>query len=226
MHCWDDGTPIEETLGAVADLIRDGKILYFGVSNVTGWQLQKIIDTCEKLGIPRIVSLQAQYSLLCRFPEWELVDCCQQANVSYMPWSPLKGGWLTGKMRRGMESAPEDSRIAWAENTGSKLQSAPGYSTFANDKAVWDLIDLLAAIADETGHSIAQVSLKWLMHQRTVDSVVIGARTMAQLEDNCQAGLGDWKLTESQLQRLDDASRPNIPYPYEMIFRCQNGRRR
>jgi len=221
MHCWDDGTPIEETLGTVGDLIRSGKIHYFGVSNVTGWQLQKIVDTAARMGLPPIVSLQAQYSLLCRWTEWELQAVCKNEGLALMPWSPLKGGWLTGKITR--DKAPEDSRVAWAESTGSKLQSAPGFSSFSKDESVWTLLDTLSAIAKETSRSVPQVSLKWLLQKPRVDTVVIGARTLAQLEDNCGAGQA-WELSQEQMKRLDDCSAPSVPYPYEMVWRCQAGR--
>ncbi len=196
---WDEGTPIEETLRTVAQLIQQGKVLYFGVSNVLGWQLQKIVDVARELGIPPIVSLQAQYSLLCRWTEWELQTVCQNEGLGLLPWSPLKvcgkphflplpakphsyhllflllsplakGGWLSGKFKRDAEAPPEGSRVAWAEETGSKLQSAPGFKAYAGDDKVWDLIDGLFTTAEETQHTVAQVALRWLLQKAAVPS--------------------------------------------------------
>eukprot|EP00051_Salpingoeca_urceolata_P015024 m.192292 g.192292 ORF g.192292 m.192292 type:complete len:364 (+) comp18265_c1_seq1:228-1319(+) len=223
-HCWDEGTPIEETLGALASLVQQGKVLYVGVSNVTGWQLQKIVDTAKSLNLP-IASLQSQYNLLCRWTEWELLPVCEREGVAMLPWSPLKGGWLSGKFHRGMAEAPEGSRVAWAEQNAIKLQSAPGFAKYAKDDKIWDLTDALAEVAKETGKSVAQVSLKWLLQQAAVPSVVIGAKKISQLEDNCGAG-GEWELSAAQLQKLNDVSALDIPYPYEMVWRCQGARKR
>ena len=121
-HSWDSGTPLDETFRALNDLVRAGKIMYIGISNVVGWQLQKICCLVKELGLEAVVSLQTQYSLLCRWPEWELLPVCQNEGLGILPWSPLKGGWLSGKYSKDMQAPPEGSRVAWAEKTGVKLQ--------------------------------------------------------------------------------------------------------
>eukprot|EP00118_Oscarella_pearsei_P006674 m.30604 g.30604 ORF g.30604 m.30604 type:complete len:364 (+) comp31367_c0_seq1:145-1236(+) len=221
-HCWDDGTPLEETLSTLMDLVRCGKVRYLGLSNVTGWQLQKIIDL-TKDKYEKFVSLQVQYSLLCRQTEWELQDVCRREGIGILPWSPLKGGWLSGKMKRS--GAPSGSRAAWADEAKVSLQSSPGFTKYGSDEGVWNLLDVLEAIAKETGKTVAQVAIKWLLHQDAVSSVVIGAKTLLQLDDNCGAG-GDWKLSGEQVERLTEASDVPIPYPWEMVWRMQKGRKR
>jgi aryl-alcohol dehydrogenase-like predicted oxidoreductase len=113
-HVWDDGTPLEETLRTLDDFVKAGKIRYYGFSNTTGWQLQKIVETAKRLGLAPCASLQQQYSLLCRHTELEVTDVCEREGVALLPWSPLKGGWLSGKLSRG-GAAPEGSRVAWAQ---------------------------------------------------------------------------------------------------------------
>lgn len=129
MHVWDEGTPVEETLRTLDDLVKAGKIRYYGWSNTTGWQIQLLVDTAKRLGIAPPASLQEQYSLLCRQTEWEVTEVCERENVALLPWSPLKGGWLSGKVNRA-SGIPEGSRLAWAEATGSTMQSHPSYSKY------------------------------------------------------------------------------------------------
>lgn len=221
-HVWDDGTPIEETLTVLADFIRAGKIHYYGFSNVTGWQMQLIVCTAKALGLPPCVSLQQQYSLLCRQTEWEITEVCARNNVALLPWSPLKGGWLSGKVKR--DAVPEGSRIAWAESAGVKMQSHPGYSAYAQDEAVWALLDGLQGIATELGVSVPQVAIRWLLQRRAVVSVVLGAKNPAQLADNL--GAAKVKLTDAHMAKLDELSAVPLPYPWEMVFRLQAGRKR
>merc|ERR1711976_1120334 len=139
----DAATPIEETLQALKDVTQSGKVRYVGVSNFTGWQLQKTADRAKAMGIP-IVSIQAQYNLLCRVTEWEVGAVCSNEGIALLPWSPLKGGWLSGKIKKD-QPPPEGSRVEWAEKTGSKLQSAPTYSKFKDD-SVWKLLDAMERI--------------------------------------------------------------------------------
>eukprot|EP00117_Sycon_ciliatum_P039650 scpid74234/ scgid29267/ Uncharacterized oxidoreductase YajO len=223
-HCWDEGTPIEETLRVLNDLVTSGKVHYVGVSNVTGWQLQKIMDLNRQFNYQPIVALQAQYSLLCRQTEWELLDVCQREGVAMLPWSPLKGGLLSGKVTRETSSSPpEGSRMAWALDPKNKLQSAPYIKDFDTDKT-WNLIEGMAEIGKTTEHSVAQVALKWLLHQGGVDSVVIGAKRLSQLEDNMKAGNPNWTLSAEEIAKLNELSAIPVPYPYEMVTRCQRGR--
>lgn len=260
MHVWDAGTPLEETLHCLADLIRAGKIRYYGWSNTTGWQvrpcggggrhsllvpaagqapsrlrartrrtrharpgpqIQKIVETAKRLGVPPPVSLQEQYSLLCRHTEWEVVPVCENEGVALLPWSPLKGGWLSGKITR-TSGIPEGSRVQWAELTGSKLQSAPGYSAMAQNEAVWTLIDGLQEIAEAVGGTVAQVAVRWLLHKRAVPAVVIGPKSVEQLRDNLAAAR--ITLSREQVARLDELSAVAPVYPYEMVNRLQAGR--
>lgn len=226
-HAWDEGTPVEETARAVATLIEAGQVRYWGVSNVTGWQLMKVLAECDRLSVPRPVCVQAQYSLLCRETEWEVAACCRAEGVALLPWSPLKGGWLAGKMTR--EGAPEGSRAAWADSDkGTKLQSSPGHSDFAGRDEVWALLDGMRAAAGREGRSVAQVALSWLLTRDTVPCVVIGAKRPSQLADNLGAGRA-WRLSAddaSALEALSDAVVGRLPYPYEMVFRVQAGRKR
>lgn len=221
-HAWDEGTPLEETYGALHDLTREGKIMYVGVSNVLGWQLQKIVDELDRRGIPRIASLQAQYSLLCRQTEWELQDVCRREGVALLPWSPLKGGWLSGKFKR--DAMPEGTRVATAEKTGKRLQSHPGFSEF-NNESTWALLDAMKEIADAHDRTVAQVAIRWLLQREAVPAVVIGARTMAHMLDNMGAA-GGWTLSAEEMDRLTKLSEPAIPYPYEMCWRVQGARLR
>lgn len=223
MHVWDAGTPVEETIRALDDLQRAGKIRYWGWSNTTGWQLQLIVDTCRRLGIAGPAALQQQYSLMCRQVEWEVVDVCLRENVGFLPWSPLKGGWLSGKVDRST-GCPEGTRMAWAEATGTSTQSGPSFSAFKEDEKTWALIDGLKAVAAELGVSVPQVAIRWLLQRRVVTSVVIGAKSLAQLEDNL--GAARIALSEAHVKTLDALSHVPPPYPYEMVNRLQAGRRR
>ena len=222
-HAWDAGTPVEETVRALDDLVRAGKVRYWGWSNLTGWQTQLIVDTCRRLGVSPPASLQQQYSLLCRQVEWEVVEVCARENVAFLPWSPLKGGWLSGKVDRST-GCPEGTRIAWAEATGVSLQSGPGFSVFKDDEKAWAIIDGLRAVARELGATVPQVAIRWLLQKRVVTAVVIGAKSVAQLEDNL--GAAEIALSDAQVAALDALSHVPAPYPYEMLGRMNAGRKR
>ncbi|XP_006823633.1 1-deoxyxylulose-5-phosphate synthase YajO-like [Saccoglossus kowalevskii] len=197
MHIWDAATPIEESLRTMDDLVRSGKVRYVGVSNFTGWQLQKTADVCKYMGLQKVVSLQAQYSLLVRGLEYELVDVCKNEGIGILPWSPLKGGWLTGKARHGVPP-PRGSRMSFVEaDRRREYESHPSYSCFADDPQVNDILDKVDRIAKEQGKTMAQVSLRWLLQKDTVPSVVIGAKTLQQLNENMGASSG-WELNDSQ----------------------------
>lgn len=224
IHAWDPATPIEETVRTLDDLVRAGKIRYVGASNVTGWQMQKIMDLCQYKGFNRWISLQAQYSLLNRELEWELVDCCKNEGLGIMPWSPLKGGWLTGKVKR--DSAPEGSRVAFMEaRPGVKMESHPSHSKFAQEEKVWKLLDVMQSVAEGIGKTMSQVAIRWLLQKEAVCSVVIGVKTIEQLENNIGAS-GGWELSPEQMTELNDASAVALPYPYSMIARTSQSRLR
>lgn len=157
------------------------------------------------------MSLQEQYSLLCRATEWEVAEACAAEGVALLPWSPLKGGWLSGKMARGAPP-PEGSRVAVAEATGRAMQSHPNFSQFAGQERVWDLLDGLRAVAAEVGGgaTVAQVAIRWLLQKPNVPSVVIGAKTVEQLQDNL--GALRFALTAAQVAKLDALSAEAPPY--------------
>ncbi|MCU0476778.1 MAG: aldo/keto reductase [Anaerolineae bacterium] len=207
VHCWDNGTPIEETLYTLERLVQAGKVRYVGVSNYKPHQLQKALDLQHQRGYAQYVSLQPLYNLLDRSVEWELAEVCKNEGLGILPWSPLRGGWLTGKVRRGMDGAPEGTRIHDAEKDGWSERW-----TAYNTERTWQVVDMLLAVAAEVGKTPAQVALNWLKDRPAVTAPILGARTLAQLEDNL--GAVGWALSAEQRQRLTDVSRMEGPYPY------------
>lgn len=227
IHCSDAATPLEETLSTLNDLVTEGKIRYVGVCNLTGWQLQKCVDLCKMNNWSRIITLQQQWNLLVRETEFELTDVCRNEGIGLLPWSPLKGGWLSGKYRPGMkpEDLPENSRVTWASSEdGKPNQSHPTYEQYGNNPKVADLLNKMEEIGKSYGKGINHVALRWLMQKDIVPSVIIGVKTLEQLDDNMQA-LG-WELSQEHMNELDAVSAPELPYPYEMIFRANAGRKR
>jgi len=201
MHAFDAMTPIEETLSALDDLVHAGKVRYVGCSNFSGWHLMKSLAIAERYGWPRYIAHQAYYSLVGREFEWELMPLGLDQKVGTVVWSPLAGGLLSGKVGRNRK-APDGSRVAALGGTGPALP----------DEDLYEITDALEAIAQETGRSISQVALNWLLRRPTVATIVIGARNEAQLKDN--VGAAAFALTPKQVKRLDEASaRPKI-YPY------------
>ncbi|CAL1536768.1 unnamed protein product [Lymnaea stagnalis] len=212
-HAFDDAISLEETLRTLDDLVRAGKVRYVGVSNFTGWQLQKLVDTSEKLGLNPIVGLQQQYSLLCREAEFEPFQVCKMSGIGVLPWSPLKGGLLTGKVKRGV--GPTEGRLGWAAENAKKRNQSAATTLGLTDRA-FDIIEAAEAIGKTKGRSVAQIALRWLLQKDVVSSVIIGARTLAQLDDNLAASNG-WYLTKEEMKQLDDLSKPSIAYPYDFI---------
>ena len=201
MHAFDAITPIEETLSALDDLVRAGKIRYIGCSNFSGWHLMKSLAIADRYGWPRHVAHQAYYSLIGREYEWELMPLAIDQKVGTVVWSALAGGRLTGKIARNRPAPPES-------RTGQQGGMGPEFP----QEQFYNLIDVLEAIAAETSRSVSQVTLNWTLHRPTIATVIIGARNEAQLKDNL--GALDFKLTPDQISRLDKASdRPTI-YPY------------
>jgi aryl-alcohol dehydrogenase-like predicted oxidoreductase len=219
VHMWDPGTPLEETLDALHQLVRSGKVRYIGASNYAGYQLQKAIDLSRQIGGEAFSCLQPLYNLLDRSFEWELLPVCESEGVGVIPWSPLRGGWLSGKYRRGMPGPPPDTRIEEAEKQGW----GESWALYANERT-WHVIDALLAVATEVEKTPAQVALNWLLQKRTVTAPIIGARTMAHLEDNL--GASGWSLTSEQVTRLDQASAQPLPYPYESLAQQRASRGR
>lgn len=199
MHGMDLHTPVEETLHALETLVRDGKVLYIGCSNFSGWQLMKSLSASERNGWSRYVAHQAYYSLAGREFEWELMPLGLDQGVATMVWSPLAGGALSGKVRRGTQ-VPSDSRLAKAD-----------FVPFDKER-LYDTVDVLDAIANECGKTVPQVALNWVLQRPTVANLVIGARNEDQLRQNL--GAVGWALTKEQVARLDAVSDAQAAYPY------------
>jgi aryl-alcohol dehydrogenase-like predicted oxidoreductase len=212
VHCWDAATPLEETLSALTDLVRSGKVRYVGVSNFTGWQLMKSLAVSEAGGFEKFVCLQPQYSLVERNIEREILPVCVDEGLGVIPWSPLGGGFLSGKYRRG-EEPPEDSRIA-----GAVESMEEHWERRALDRN-WTTLDVVGRISEVTGKSYAHTSLNWLLRQEAVTAPIIGARTFEQLEDNL--GATGWELTAEQVEDLSQASALEDVYPYRFIREAQ-----
>ena len=201
LHAFDAGTPVEEVLATLDDLVRAGKIRYPGVSNFAGWQLMKSLSTADRHGYPRYVAHQVYYSLIGRDYEWELMPLGLDQGVGAVVWSPLGWGRLTGKVRRDHPLPP-----------GSRLHRTAAFGPPVDDERLYDVVEALDEIAEETGRTIPQIALNWLLSRPTVSSVIIGARDETQLRDNL--GAVGWALTPEQVARLDEASAATAPYPY------------
>jgi aryl-alcohol dehydrogenase-like predicted oxidoreductase len=199
-HEWDGLTPLEETLEALDTLVRSGKVRYVGSSNYSGWQLMKALGISERLGLQRYVSQQIHYTLQAREVEYELVPLAIDQGCSILVWSPLAGGLLTGKYRRGKDASEGRHLEGWDE--------PPVRDT---DK-LYDVVDVLVEIAGDRGVSAAQVALSWLLGRPGVASVIVGARTDEQLVDNLKAA--ELELLEEERRRLDEVSAPPLLYPY------------
>lgn len=208
MHCWDSLTPIEESLQAYADLVSAGKVRYIGVSNFKAWQLMKGLAVSDANGWPRFVAAQYQYSLVVRDIEREFIDLCQSEGVGITPWGPLGGGFLSGKYKAGqrpeagrLSKMPDETEEAWHRRATNRN---------------WAIIDAIESItAAHAGATYAQVALAWLLNQPQVDSVILGVRTIEQLEDNLASA--ELNLSEAELQELGGASVLPEAYPYRFI---------
>ena len=212
LHVWDDGTPLEESLSTLDGLVRDGTVRYIGVSNFTGWQLQKAVDIASLRGWEALVCLQPLYNLLDREAEWELFPVCHGEGLGVIPWSPLRAGWLSGAHRRGTTAPVEGSRVEAAAEAGAIPWS--GYAT----ERTWRVVDEVSAIATETGRTAAQVSLRWLLQRAPVTAPIIGPRTLGHAKDNLATV--EWTLTPEQADRLTAASETEtLPYPYGLLTR-------
>lgn len=217
VHCWDEKTPLEETLTTLNDLVRQGMVRYLGASNFSGWQLQKALSLSNQLGLEAFSCLQPQYNLLCRSTEWELTALCDAEGLGLIPWSPLRGGWLSGKFKRGMEAPPEGSRVKKAEAEGW----GESWSNY-NNEHTWQVLDALHEVAAEADKHPAQVALRWLIQQPTVTAPIIGTKNIAQLKSNL--GAADWALSDAHMTRLTEASAISLPYPYDFIAGAQQRR--
>lgn len=201
LHGFDAIAPIEETLGVLDDLVRAGKIRYIGCSNFSGWHLMKSLAHADRYGLARYVAHQAYYSLVGREYEWELMPLGLDQGVGAVVWSPLGWGRLTGKIRRG-QPPPKISRLPVTQDAGPPVP----------EESLYRVVDALVAMGEETGKTVPQVALNWLLQRPTVSTVIIGARNEQQLRDNLQA-VG-WNLTAEQVAKLDAASAITKAYPY------------
>jgi len=201
LHAFDAMTPVEQVLRTLDDLVRAGKVRAIGVSNFSGWQLMKSLAAADRLGLERYVANQTYYSLIGRDYEWELMPLGLDQGVGAIVWSPLGWGRLTGKLRRGRPLP-----------AGSRLHETAGFAPPTDEERLYRVVDAMDAVAEETGRTLPQIAINWLLQRPTVASVLIGARDEAQLTQNLGA-LG-WQLGADQMARLDEASRVTPPYPY------------
>ena len=201
MHGFDGLTPIEETIATLDALVRSGKVRYIACSNFSGWHLMKSLATSEKYGWARYAAHQVYYSLLGRDYEWELMPLAIDQKVGALVWSPLGWGRLTGRIRKG-QSMPTVSRLDKTADSGPPVAI----------EHVYKVVDAIDAIATETGKTVPQIALNWLLQRPTVSSVIVGARNESQLRQNL--GAVDWQLTPEQVAALDAASEVTLAYPY------------
>jgi aryl-alcohol dehydrogenase-like predicted oxidoreductase len=211
MHAFDALTPVDETLRALDDMVRAGKIRYIGCSNFSGWHVMKSIATSERYGLARYVAYQGYYSLIGRDYEWELMPLALAEGIGTMVWSPLGWGRLTGKIRRGQ--APSSGRIQ---------EGGSGGGPIVDNEYLYTVVDALDAVAKQTGKTVPQVALNWLLQRPSVANVVVGARNEEQLRANLAAV--DWKLDDAQIKALDAASQrvPSYPYWHQRDFGERN----
>jgi len=201
MHGFDALTPVDETLQTLDTLIKSGKVRYIGCSNFSGWHVMKSLATSEKYGLGRYVAYQGYYSLIGRDYEWELMPLALDQGLGLMIWSPLGWGRLTGKIRRG-QPLPEGRIKSGGEAGGPQ----------ADEELLYNVVDVLIEVAEETGKTVTQVALNWLLQRPSVSNIVMGARTEEQLRENL--GAVGWNLTAEQVEKLDDVSRRPPTYPY------------
>jgi aryl-alcohol dehydrogenase-like predicted oxidoreductase len=202
LHGFDALTPVEEVLKTLDTLIQSGKIRYIGCSNFSGWHLMKALSASDRYGWERYIAYQGYYSLIGRDYETELMPLGIDQGIGLLAWSPLGWGRLTGKIDRKHPSPPSVSRLHVTAQYGPPVE----------DEYLFKVIDVMQEIAKETNKTIPQIAINWLLQRPTVSTVILGARTQEQLEDNL--GAVGWNLTESQMKRLNEASDRSLPYPY------------
>jgi len=206
VHAWDPLTPLEETFGTLHRLTEDGLIRYVGVSNYRAWQFERALQLCRTRGWHEPVSLQPQYSLYARATEFELLPMCAAEGIAVLPWSPLAGGYLSGKYRDGVRSPPPGTRIADSKDVDF-------YARRFENERVARIVRTVQDVAREAGRTPSQVALNWLLSRPAVTSPIIGARTREQLTEN--VGASGWSLTEGQVSALNRASDLDVTYPYD-----------
>lgn len=211
LHGYDALTPVEEVLDTLNSFVQEGKVRYIACSNFSGWHLMKSLAVSEKYGWARYVSHQVYYSLVGRDYEWELMPLALDQKVGTMIWSPLGWGRLTGKLRRG-QAKPDVSRLPLTADFGPPVP----------DEYLYSVVDALDEVAGETGKTIPQIALNWLLRRPTISSVILGARNEEQLKQNLTAA--DWTLSPEQVEKLDRASQRTQAYPYwhQLLFSERN----
>ncbi|MDJ0820563.1 MAG: aldo/keto reductase [Paracoccaceae bacterium] len=209
IHGWDRETEIDETLSTLGDFVREGKVHYVAWSNLAGWQVQKIVSHARAHRLPVPVALQPQYNLLDRTIELEVLPCCEAEGIGLTPWSPLGGGWLTGKYH-------PDTRPTGATRLGEDPNRGVEAYDLRNTDHTWHILSVLHDVAEELGRPAAHVALAWLADRPCVSAPLLGARSAEQLADNLRAA--DLVLTPEQTERLTQASAPGLPaYPYGFL---------
>ncbi|HYP45328.1 MAG TPA: aldo/keto reductase [Propionibacteriaceae bacterium] len=218
VHAFDPYTPLDETLRTLDGFIRAGKIGYYGLSNFTGWQLTKAVHLARALNLAEPVTLQPQYNLLVREIEWEVVPAMLDAGIGMLPWSPLGGGWLSGKYKRD-ERPTGATRLGEDPNRGME-----GYDRRSGSERTWDVIAALQQVAEGRGVSMAEAALAWVTDRPTVTSTILGARTLEQLEANL--GAADLHLSADETEVLTQASELTVgDYPYGEMGAAQRSRK-
>jgi aryl-alcohol dehydrogenase-like predicted oxidoreductase len=212
VHMWDPSTPLEETLGTLDGFVKCGKVRYIGASNFAGYQLQKSVDICMHMGWEPFTCLQPLYNLLDRSIEWEITPVCERHGIGIIPWSPLRGGWLSGKYKRGMSAPVPNTRVEDA----TKFGWSEAWSVYDNERT-WNVIDALFAVAAEAEKTPAQVALRWLLQRPFVTAPIIGVRTLTHLEDNL--GATGWMLSSEMVEKLNKVSQMDLVYPYNFLLR-------
>jgi aryl-alcohol dehydrogenase-like predicted oxidoreductase len=203
LHGFDANTPVDEALKALNNLVESGKVRYIACSNFSGWHLMKSLSVSERYGWSKYIAHQAYYSLINRDFEWELMPLAIDQEIGTIVWSPLASGMLTGKYRRD-KPVPQDARVAQG--------GSPVPAETINNERLYRIIDRLDAISKETGKTVSQIAINWLLQRPTVSSIIIGARNEEQLRQNLDAS--GWNLTLDQVKSLDEASAVFPPYPY------------
>ncbi len=216
VHAWDPLTPLEETFSTLNTLVEEGLVRYIGISNYRGWQFEKALQLCRRMGWHEPVSIQPHYNLLVRATEFEIIPMAMHEEIAVLPWSPLAGGVLTGKYSGGISNAPKGTRVG----DSSRRDAYMKYENSRTDRTLKSLTE----ISGETGKSMAQVALNWLLSNHAVTSPIIGARTLEQLRDNL-GGTG-WSLTMEQVESLNEAGKLEVTYPYDQGGEDQQSRDR
>ena len=209
LHCCDGGTALEEIVHSIEDIVRSGKILHYGLSNFLPSAIMRMVDLARFKTFRHPATLQLEYSLIVRSPEWELLPLCAAEGIGTLAWSPLAGGWLTGKYKRDA-AAPENSRVGRKDRWDDQEEQRGGART-------WKILDCLEQIAAARKVGVSQAALNWMRRKSTISSILIGARTMEQLRQNLECL--SWNMTGEEEKALDEASELAKPYPYNFVSR-------